>query len=117
MTELSSLTAPGDELGPAVIKAVIPAVGRSPRVFEVLRETKPGRGGEIQPTDALQELAQRPDEPGGGMYGVVFRGRRYDTGDRLDHLKAVVRLGSGRGGLGPDLPAGARARPPAASEP
>jgi UTP--glucose-1-phosphate uridylyltransferase len=74
-----------------------------PRVFDVLRETKPGRGGEIQLTDALQELAVHPDEPGGGVYGLVFSGRRYDTGDRLDYLKAVVQLASERSDLGPDL--------------
>ena len=44
--------------------------------------TAPGRGGEIQLTDALQELAG-DRTTGGGVYGVVFRGRRYDTGDRL----------------------------------
>ena len=69
----------------------------------MLRKTAPGRGGEIQLTDALQELAKVPDEPGGGVYGVVFRGRRYDTGDRLDYLKAVVRLASERKDLGPPL--------------
>jgi UTP--glucose-1-phosphate uridylyltransferase len=37
------------------------------------------------------------------MHGVVFRGRRYDTGDRLDYLKAVVRLACDRDDLGPDL--------------
>jgi UTP--glucose-1-phosphate uridylyltransferase len=74
-----------------------------PRVFEVLRETKPGRGGEIQLTDALQELALKGSEPGGGVYGVKFAGRRYDTGDRLDYLKAVVRLAVERDDLGPDL--------------
>jgi UTP--glucose-1-phosphate uridylyltransferase len=73
------------------------------RIFEVLRRTPPGRGGEIQLTDALQTLAQVPDEPGGGVYGVVFRGRRYDTGDRLDYLKAVVRIACDRDDLGPDL--------------
>jgi UTP--glucose-1-phosphate uridylyltransferase len=83
--------------------AVIGRYVLHPRIFDVLRETKPGRGGEIQLTDALQELAQRPDEPGGGVFGVVFRGRRYDTGDRLDYLKAVVRLASERPDLGPDL--------------
>jgi UTP--glucose-1-phosphate uridylyltransferase len=83
--------------------AVIGRYVLHPHVFDVLRETKPGRGGEIQLTDALQDLAQRPDEPGGGVYGVVFRGRRYDTGDRLDYLKAVVRLASERDDLGPDL--------------
>jgi UTP--glucose-1-phosphate uridylyltransferase len=74
-----------------------------PHVFEVLADTKPGRGGEIQLTDALQVLAQEPDRPGGGVYGVIFSGRRYDTGDRLDYLKAVVRLACDRGDLGPDL--------------
>jgi UTP--glucose-1-phosphate uridylyltransferase len=83
--------------------AVIGRYVLHPRIFDVLRETKPGRGGEIQITDALQELAQCPDEPGGGVYGVIFSGRRYDTGDRLDYLKAVVRLASERADLGPDL--------------
>ena len=43
------------------------------------------------------------------MYGVVFRGRRYDTGDRLDYLKAVVQLACERQDLGPDLRAWLRA--------
>jgi UTP--glucose-1-phosphate uridylyltransferase len=71
-------------------------------VFDVLEKTPPGRGGEIQLTDALQTLARR-DGDGGGVRGVVFRGRRYDTGDRLDYLKAVVRLACDREDLGPDL--------------
>ena len=83
--------------------AVIGRYVLHPRVFEVLADTKPGRGGEIQLTDALQELAQLPGERGGGVFGVVFRGRRYDTGDRLDYLKAVVRIASERDDLGPDL--------------
>jgi UTP--glucose-1-phosphate uridylyltransferase len=73
-----------------------------PSVFEVLEHTKPGRGGEIQLTDALQELAVS-DAPGGGVHGVVFRGRRYDTGDRLDYLKAVVKLGLVHPELGHDF--------------
>jgi UTP--glucose-1-phosphate uridylyltransferase len=73
------------------------------RVFDFLRETEPGRGGEIQLTDALQGLAQQHRTPGGGVYGVIFRGRRYDTGDRLDYLKAVVQLACERADLGPDL--------------
>ena len=70
----------------------------SPSVFAILRTTQPGRGGEIQLTDALQELIAT--EP---VHGVVFRGRRYDTGDRLDYLKAVVRLAADREDLGPPL--------------
>ena len=68
-------------------------------VFDVLRETPPGRGGEIQLTDALATLVER-GEP---VHGVVFSGRRYDTGDRLDYLKAVVRLAAERDDLGPPL--------------
>lgn len=74
-----------------------------PAVFDVLERTEPGRGGEIQLTDALAELAGTPAEQGGGVHGVVFRGRRYDTGDRLDYLKAVVRLALDRPDLGPDF--------------
>ncbi|GHG46847.1 UTP--glucose-1-phosphate uridylyltransferase [Sinomonas cellulolyticus] len=73
-----------------------------PAVFEVLHRTEPGRGGEIQLTDALQELARREGE-GGGVYGVVFRGRRYDTGDKLSYLKAVVTLACARDDFGADL--------------
>jgi UTP--glucose-1-phosphate uridylyltransferase len=78
--------------------AVIGRYVLSPQVFEVLHRTKPGRGGEIQLTDALQELVSL--EP---VHGVVFRGRRYDTGDRLDYLKTVIRLASERDDLGPEL--------------
>ncbi len=71
-----------------------------PKVFDVLEHTEPGRGGEIQLTDALQELANMED---GGVYGVVFRGRRYDTGDKLEYIKAIVQLAADRDDLGPDL--------------
>lgn len=83
--------------------AVIGRYVLNPAVFEVLENTAPGRGGEIQLTDALATLADLPAEQGGGVYGVVFRGRRYDTGDRLDYLKAVVRLAADREDLGPDF--------------
>ena len=76
-------------------------IGRSvlsPTVFDVLRTTPPGRGGEIQLTDALETLIAT--EP---VHGLVFRGRRYDTGDRLDYLKAVVQLAADREDLGPPL--------------
>ena len=71
--------------------AVIGRYVLDPSVFDVLRETRPGRGGEIQLTDALQHLAVSK-AAGAGVHGVVFRGRRYDTGDRLEYLKCVVRL-------------------------
>jgi UTP--glucose-1-phosphate uridylyltransferase len=65
-----------------------------PSVFGVLRDTKPGRGGEIQLTDALKVLAQRdPSEwEGGGVHGVLFRGRRYDTGNKVDYLRTLVQF-------------------------
>jgi UTP--glucose-1-phosphate uridylyltransferase len=74
-----------------------------PAVFGVLRETPPGRGGEIQLTDALKVLAATPPEDGGGVRAVVFRGRRYDTGDRLDYLRTTVQLASEREDLGKDF--------------
>jgi UTP--glucose-1-phosphate uridylyltransferase len=73
-----------------------------PEVFDVLERTEPGKGGEIQLTDALQVLAA-DESIAGGVYGVVFRGRRYDTGDRLDYIKAIIQLGVDRDDLGPDL--------------
>jgi UTP--glucose-1-phosphate uridylyltransferase len=90
---------------PADAPSNLAVIGRyvlHPRVFDVLRDTPPGRGGEIQLTDALQTLA-RADGEGSGVYGVVFRGRRYDTGDRLDYLKAVIQIAGERADLGPDL--------------
>ncbi|MGI5482298.1 UTP--glucose-1-phosphate uridylyltransferase GalU [Streptomyces lavendofoliae] len=71
-------------------------------VFGILRETEPGRGGEIQLTDALQKLAA-DESVGGPVHGVVFKGRRYDTGDRGDYLRAIVRLACEREDLGPDF--------------
>ena len=62
-----------------------------PEVMRILDRKEKGAGGEIQLTDALLTQAQS-GAPGGGVVGVVFRGNRYDTGDRLDYLKAVVRL-------------------------
>lgn len=73
-----------------------------PEIFDILEHTKPGKGGEIQLTDALQTLAANPSIAG-GVYGVVFRGRRYDTGDRLDYIKAIVQLAVDREDLGPEL--------------
>lgn len=82
--------------------AVIGRYVLHPAVFAVLERTGPGRGGEIQLTDALQELAAGDGE-GHGVYGVVFRGRRYDTGDKLSYLKACVQLAIDSDDLGPGL--------------
>ncbi|MFI1679147.1 UTP--glucose-1-phosphate uridylyltransferase GalU [Streptomyces sp. NPDC020607] len=82
--------------------AIIGRYVLDPAVFDVLRETEPGRGGEIQLTDALQQLAA-DEKVGGPVHGVVFQGRRYDTGDRGDYLRAIVRLACEREDLGPDF--------------
>ncbi len=59
----------------------------TPAIFEKLKRTKPGAGGEIQLTDALKALAK--DEK---MYAYDFVGRRYDVGDRLGFLEATVEF-------------------------
>ncbi|MEO7122284.1 MAG: UTP--glucose-1-phosphate uridylyltransferase GalU [Lacisediminihabitans sp.] len=82
--------------------AIIGRYVLKPEIFEVLEHTAPGKGGEIQLTDALETLAA-DESIAGGVYGVVFRGRRYDTGDRLDYIKAIVQLAVEREDLGPEL--------------
>jgi UTP--glucose-1-phosphate uridylyltransferase len=82
--------------------AVIGRYVLKPEVFGILEHTAPGKGGEIQLTDALMEMAGDV-EGTGGVYGVIFRGRRYDTGDKLDYIKAVIQLAAERDDLGPEL--------------
>jgi len=57
----------------------------SPQIFEILRDTKPGKGGEIQLTDALKVLAERED-----MFAYNFEGKRYDVGNKQGFLAATV---------------------------
>ncbi|MFB7087909.1 UTP--glucose-1-phosphate uridylyltransferase GalU [Streptomyces sp. NPDC056296] len=90
--------------------AIIGRYVLDPHIFDILRKTEPGRGGEIQLTDALQQLAEThttaataEGKAGGPVHGVVFKGRRYDTGDRGDYLRAIVRLACEREDLGPDF--------------
>lgn len=99
VTGLVEKPAPGEQ--PSNL-AVIGRYVLRPEVFEVLEETPPGKGGEIQLTDALQTLAVDP-ALAGGVFGVVFRGRRYDTGDRLDYIKAIIQLATDREDLGAEL--------------
>ena len=72
-----------------------------PAIFGVLERTAPGRGGEIQLTDALKTLAQMPAGEGGGVRGVQFRGRRFDTGNPADYLRTIVQFACER----PDIAA------------
>ena len=91
---------PSKENAPSNL-AIIGRYVLKPEIFAILEHTAPGKGGEIQLTDALQEMAGAPWT--GGVYGVVFRGRRYDTGDKIDYIKAIVQLASERDDLGPEL--------------
>ena len=59
----------------------------SPDIFDILENIGPGKGGEIQLTDALQDLLKnRP------VYGYLFNGKRYDAGDKMGYLKATLDL-------------------------
>lgn len=57
----------------------------TPKIFEILEATEPGKGGEIQLTDALLELLKHED-----MYAYNFKGKRYDVGDKLGFLEATI---------------------------
>ncbi|MDY6029518.1 MAG: UTP--glucose-1-phosphate uridylyltransferase GalU [Acidaminococcaceae bacterium] len=59
----------------------------TPEIFPILEETAPGRGGEIQLTDALKVLAERQN-----IYAYNFEGRRYDVGDKQGFLEATVEM-------------------------
>lgn len=67
----------------------------TPAIFEILERTKPGKGGEIQLTDALKELAQQE-----AVFAYDFKGKRYDLGDKLGFLKAQVEFSLRRDDLG-----------------
>jgi UTP--glucose-1-phosphate uridylyltransferase len=82
--------------------AVIGRYVLRPEIFEILEKTEPGRGGEIQLTDALQQAAKNP-KIAGGVRGIIFRGRRYDTGDKLDFIRATLRIAIDREDIGEDL--------------
>lgn len=74
------------------------ALGRyviTPEVFDILEQTKPGKGGEIQLTDALRVMAHAEK-----VYAYNFKGKRYDTGNKLGYLKAVVEFALRREDLG-----------------
>jgi UTP--glucose-1-phosphate uridylyltransferase len=76
-------------------------VGRyifTPKIFEKLRTTKPGKGGEVQLTDAMRSLLEEEE-----MYAYIVRGEVYDTGNPLDYLKTVIEFALRREDIGEDL--------------
>ncbi len=77
------------------------AIGRyvlTPEIFDALRETQPGAGGEVQLTDAIAILAREQT-----VYAYRFEGERYDIGKKLDYLRATVELAADREDLGPEF--------------
>ena len=79
--------------------AVIGRYVLKPEIFEILESTEPGVGGEIQLTDALRTAATSSDS----VVGVLFDGRRYDTGDKLDFIKATLKIAIDREDVGAEL--------------
>ena len=75
--------------------AVIGRYILTPEIFELLEKTTPGKGGEIQLTDAIKQLLRRQ-----AVYGHVFEGHRYDTGDKLGFLQATVEYALRSGEVG-----------------
>jgi UTP--glucose-1-phosphate uridylyltransferase len=66
----------------------IGTVGRyvlTPEIFDCLKETPPGKGDEIQLTDAIRMLKEEEE-----VYGYAFKGKRYDAGDKVGYIKAIV---------------------------
>jgi UTP--glucose-1-phosphate uridylyltransferase len=76
---------------PAEAPSTLAVTGRyllPPEIFDCLERTKPGRGGEIQLTDALRLMAQES-----GLLAYIYEGKSYDAGDKLGFLKATVEIG------------------------
>jgi UTP--glucose-1-phosphate uridylyltransferase len=86
---------------PAEAPSTLAVTGRyllPPEIFDCLERTKPGRGGEIQLTDALRLLAQKS-----GLLAHVYEGKSYDAGDKLGFLKATVEIGLENQDFGKDF--------------
>ncbi|MCL2340502.1 MAG: UTP--glucose-1-phosphate uridylyltransferase GalU [Proteobacteria bacterium] len=83
---------------PGTCQSDMAIIGRyllMPEIFDLLEKTTPGHGGEIQLTDALLALSiQR------GMYAYEFKGKRYDAGDKLGYLRAIVDFALAHNSLG-----------------
>jgi UTP--glucose-1-phosphate uridylyltransferase len=84
---------------PSEAPSNLAAIGRyvlTPEIFDAIRETPPGAGGEIQLTDAIGLLAKEQ-----AVYAYIFEGTRYDIGKKLDYLRATVELAVDREDVGP----------------
>lgn len=86
---------------PADAPSNLSVVGRyifTPKIIELLRDTQPGAGGEIQLTDAMAELLEQEE-----MFGYMFDGKSYDCGDKLGYLEANVDYALRNETLGDDF--------------
>ncbi|MFH7319157.1 UTP--glucose-1-phosphate uridylyltransferase GalU [Desulfurivibrio sp. D14AmB] len=86
---------------PGTTDSDLAIIGRyllQPDIFDILEKTTPGHGGEIQLTDALQALAKKRP-----MYAYQFQGTRFDAGDKLGYLKAIVAFAMRHPALGKDF--------------
>jgi len=70
----------------------------TPEIFDILENTPPGKGGEIQLTDALKTMLDKR-----AVYGYDFEGKRYDVGNKMGFLKTTVELALAREDLGPEF--------------
>jgi UTP--glucose-1-phosphate uridylyltransferase len=77
-------------------QAIIGRYVLTPRIFDLLEQTTPGAGGEIQLTDGIKALLKE-----GKVFGYTFEGKRYDAGDKLGMLEATVEFALKRKDLGP----------------
>ncbi len=85
--------------------AIIGRYVLTPEIFPILEKQEPGKGGEIQLTDAILKLSKEQT-----VYGCQFKGTRYDCGDKLGFLKATIDMALKREDLGRDLEEFLRAR-------
>jgi UTP--glucose-1-phosphate uridylyltransferase len=86
---------------PGTTDSDLAIIGRyilKPDIFEILTGTTPGHGGEIQLTDALLALSKKRE-----MYAYEFDGTRYDAGDKVGYLKAIIAYGTRHEDLGPEF--------------
>ncbi len=86
---------------PGVTESNMAIIGRyilQPEIFSLLEETEPGYGGEIQLTDALLKLSRKR-----AMYAYEFEGMRFDAGDKLGYLKAIIAFGTRHPELGEEF--------------
>ena len=86
---------------PGITESNMAIIGRyilQPEIFSLLEETEPGHGGEIQLTDALLKLSRKRP-----MYAYEFEGMRFDAGDKLGYLKAIIAFGTRHPELGEEF--------------